>query len=102
MFGESFRYATASFRGSTQHFTDPGESCAKTRVCPRIEQREARANDAELTREKDTEASTFVDLSVSRESLIFAPENDLTHGIFNNCPHFPTHCQMRPTPLSDH
>jgi hypothetical protein len=37
MFGESFRYATASFRGSTQHFTGPGEACAKTGVCPRID-----------------------------------------------------------------
>jgi len=36
MFGESFRYATASFRGSTQHFTDPGEPCAKTGVGTRI------------------------------------------------------------------
>ncbi|MGF6877481.1 hypothetical protein [Paraburkholderia sp. MM5477-R1] len=36
MFEESFRYATASFRGSTQHFTGPGEACAKTGVCPRI------------------------------------------------------------------
>ncbi|MFL9951283.1 hypothetical protein PQR68_35365 [Paraburkholderia agricolaris] len=41
MFEESFRYATASFRGSTQHFTDPGETCAKTGVCSRNKQHAA-------------------------------------------------------------
>jgi hypothetical protein len=41
MFEESFRYATASFRGSTQHFTDPGETCAKTGVCSRNRQHAA-------------------------------------------------------------
>src|SRR5258706_8920329 len=36
MFRESFGYATASFRGSTQHFTGPAPRCAKASVLTKL------------------------------------------------------------------
>jgi hypothetical protein len=62
MFEESFRYATASFRGSTQHFTGPGEPCAKTGVCPRLEQAAARVKRAAAAPMKSPEACLTANL----------------------------------------